>query len=187
MAFTIRQVFNLKSEKPRKQRKFLHEAPLHKRRKIIAAHLSKDLIRQYKRRSLPLKKGDEVKIVRGKERGKVGKISRIDSKYYQVFLEGVTRKRTVGTAAQTAFHPSNLLIVNPDLTDEKRRKILLRKVKEIKIPEKKEEPKKETKKSEEKTEVKHETEKATGAAVLESGEEGKKVGSHTKTGTAQKV
>ena len=34
-----------KSKQPRKQRKFLYNAPLHVRRKIMSAHLSKELTR----------------------------------------------------------------------------------------------------------------------------------------------
>ena len=126
--------------------------------------------------------------MRGKERGRAGKISAIDYRNYVVFIEGITDKRTVGTAAQIPFSASNLLVVNPDLNDEQRRKTLLRKVKEIRMPERAE--KKEAAKAagqENKTEVKHEAEKASGAGVLESGEKGDKVGSRSKAGSAQKA
>ena len=201
-----------KSIQPRKQRKFLFTAPLHIRRKILSAHLSKELRNQYKRRALPIRKGDEIKIMRGENVGKTGKISRVDLKKYKVYVEGITAKRTVGTEVQIPFSPSNLLITNLNLDDQKRRNILLRKVKEVKIPEKKVEQKTETKvetktetkieekpktqenKEEMKTEKvkqtkeeKRETKKIGGAEVLESAKENKEMGNRSKSRPAQKV
>ena len=121
-----------KSKKPRKQRKFLVEAPLHLRRKMIAAHLSKELREKYKRRSLALRKGDEVEIMRGEFKGKKGKVSRIDTKKYRVYIEGITRKKSTGELVQVPIHPSNLRIVGLNLDDKWRKKILERKV-ELKV------------------------------------------------------
>ena len=67
------------SKKPGKKRKLLYQAPLHKRKKFLSARLSKELTKQLKRRSLSLRKGDEVKIVRGQFKKTTGKISKIDS------------------------------------------------------------------------------------------------------------
>ena len=116
-----------KSKKARKQRKFLYTAPLHLRRKMLAAHLSKELRGKYKRRSFPIRKGDEVLVMRGKLKGKTGKISRINLNKYRVYIEGITRKRTVGTEVQVSIHPSNLQITNLNLADKRRIKILERK------------------------------------------------------------
>jgi len=116
-----------KSKKPKKQRKFLYTAPLHLRRKMLASHLSKELREKYKRRSLPVRKGDEVLVMRGKLKGKIGKIARINLKKYRVYIEGITRKRTVGTEVQVPIHPSNLQLTNLNLADKKRIKVLERK------------------------------------------------------------
>lgn len=115
-----------KSKKPRKQRKFLREAPLHIRRKIISAHLSKELREKYKRRSLPLRKGDEVKIMRGEFKGTIGKIVRIDTKNYKVYIDTAKKKRTVGTEYLVPISPSNLMIIKLNLDDKYRMKILER-------------------------------------------------------------
>jgi large subunit ribosomal protein L24 len=115
-----------KSKKPRKQRKFLYNAPLHVRRKLMSAHLSKELRKQYKKRTFPVRKGDEVEIMRGEFAGKRGKVSKVDYKNYKVYVEGITRKRTTGTDVQVPFHPSKLKIINLNLEDELRRKALLR-------------------------------------------------------------
>lgn len=118
-----------KSSKPRKQRKFLFTAPLHLRRKFLSSHLSKELREKYKTRSFPVRKGDEVEIMRGKFKKKTGKISRVDLKEYKVYIEGIIRKRTTGVDVQVPIHPSNLRIMNLNLEDKKRVKILERKAK----------------------------------------------------------
>ncbi|MEM5879382.1 MAG: 50S ribosomal protein L24 [Candidatus Aenigmatarchaeota archaeon] len=118
-----------KSKKARKQRKFLFNAPLHLRRKMISAHLSKELKEKYKKRSLSLRKGDEVEIMCGEFKGKRGKISRIDSKKYKVYIEGITRKKTTGAEVQVPIHPSNLRIISLNLDDKKRVEALERKIK----------------------------------------------------------
>jgi len=114
----------IKSKQPRKQRKFLYNAPLHVRRKILSAHLSKELRMKYKRRGFPIRKDDEVEVMRGEHRKKRGKISKVDLKKYKVYVEGITIKRTDGTERQIAFHPSNLKIVNLNLQDKLRVKAL---------------------------------------------------------------
>jgi len=116
-----------KSKKPRKQRKFLYNAPLHLRRKMISAHLSKELREKYKTRSMPLRKGDEVEVMRGEFKKRKGKVLRIDTKKYKVYVEGITRKKTDGTERLVPFHPSNLKIINLNLEDKRRVKILERK------------------------------------------------------------
>ncbi len=115
-----------KSKKPRKQRKFLYNAPLHIRRKMISAHLSKELREKYKRRSIPLRKGDEVKVMRGEFKGTIGKIVRIDTKEYKVYIDTVKKKRSIGTEYLVPIHPSNLLITNLNLEDKYRIKMLER-------------------------------------------------------------
>jgi large subunit ribosomal protein L24 len=118
-----------KSKKARKQRKFLLTAPLHLRRKMISAHLSKELKEKYKRRSLPVRKGDEVEIMRGEFKGRKGKVSRVDLKNYKVYIEGITRKKTTGIEVQVPIHPSNLRIIGLNLNDKKRLEVLERKIK----------------------------------------------------------
>jgi len=140
----------MKSKQPRKQRKFLYTAPLHRRRKMVASHLSKDLRQRFKRRSMPLRKGDEIEVMTGKFAGKKSKVLRIDYKFYQVFVDGVMIKRTDGTERQAPLHASNLKITSLNLTDKKRIKVLERKGK-VEIPKQPiEEKKKEEKPKEEK-------------------------------------
>lgn len=114
---------------PRKQRKYRHNAPLHVRHRLISAHLDKALRKEYKKRSLPLRKGDEVKIMRGRFSGVRGKITRVDLKRLKAYVDSAKVKKVSGQEVEAALEPSNLLITKPDLEDKKRRKFMARKPK----------------------------------------------------------
>lgn len=116
----------MNSIKPGKQRKAFFQAPLHKKHKFLAAHLSKELRLQWKRRSLPLRKGDEVKVMRGKFDGTAGKVSRIDMKALKVYIDSVKRKKASGQEVQVPVHPSKIMITNPLMDDPKRKEIMQR-------------------------------------------------------------
>jgi len=122
----------LKSSQPRKKRKFLYTAPLHIRRKLLSAHLSKELRMKYKARSFPVRKNDEVEVMRGKFRGKKGKVTGVDYDNYRIYVEGASRKRTAGTEAQVSIDPSKVRIFNIDLSDKKRLKSMERRMKKEK-------------------------------------------------------
>jgi large subunit ribosomal protein L24 len=118
----------MKSKKPNKQRKMLFQAPLHKRHKFLSAHLAKDLISKWKRRSLSIRKGDEVKVMRGEFKGTVGKISKVDLKRLKVYIESVKRRKVSGEEVHVPIKASNLLLLNPVMDDKKRMEIINRKV-----------------------------------------------------------
>lgn len=109
-----------KSKKPKKQRKFIRTAPLHVRRKLMAAHLSAEMKKQHGKRSTPVRKGDEAVVMRGKFKKRTGKIARVNAKKYRVYIEGVMVKRTDGTERQAPIHPSNLKITKLNLQDKRR-------------------------------------------------------------------
>jgi len=117
----------IKSKNPSKQRKAVYNAPLHRRQKMMAVHLSKDLRSQFNFRCIPVRKGDEVAVVRGKFKKKTGKVAKVSLKKLRVYIDGITRKKVNGTEVQVPFHPSNLMITNLDLTDKRRQKIVQRK------------------------------------------------------------
>ncbi len=119
----------LNSKKPKKQRKFLYNAPLHLRHKMVSAHLSRELREKYGFRSIPLRKGDKVRVVRGDYRGKEGKVAEVDLKSYRVHIEGVTHKKVDGTEVYYPVHPSNLVVVDLDTSDDMRMKIIERRSK----------------------------------------------------------
>lgn len=116
----------MKTINPGKQRKRRFNAPLHKRQKMMSIHLSKNLREQYKKRAIGARKGDEVRVMRGKYRGETGKISKINLKRYKVYIDTIKRKKVSGQEVGVPFDASNLLMLNPVMEDAKRKKIISR-------------------------------------------------------------
>ncbi len=114
------------SKQPRKQRKYLYNAPLHVRRKIIRAHLSKELKQLLKRRSVTVRVGDYVKIERGDFRDKTGYVIYIDTRNYRVYVDCAYITKKNGEKSYYPIHPSKLTVLKLNLTDKKRLETLLR-------------------------------------------------------------
>ncbi len=110
----------------RKQRKFRLNAPLHIKRKFLNAGLSKDLKTKNKKNSIPLRKGDTVKIMRGQFKKQTGKIARVDLKSSCVYIEGIEMSKKDGTKVQRPIHASNVQIISASFEDQKRKKMLNR-------------------------------------------------------------
>ena len=91
----------------------------------MSANLSKELRKKYKKRSLPLRKGDMVKIMRGKFRKKTGKIIAVNSKKMKIEIEGMQIKKQDGSKANVKFNPSFLQITELNLEDRKRNESLV--------------------------------------------------------------
>ncbi len=108
------------SSRPGKQRKFVFNAPLHLKHKFLNAHLSKDLRKKYGKRSLPVRKGDEVFVFRGNFKKKKAKVSVIDLKRTRVALENIQRTKKDGTKVNVWFAPRVLQITTLNLDDKKR-------------------------------------------------------------------
>jgi large subunit ribosomal protein L24 len=130
------------SRQPRKQRKYLANAPLHIRHKLMSAHLSKELRKKYGKRNFPLRKGDSVKVMRGEYKKKTGKIESVNMGKLKVLLEGVYKSKKDGTKIKIHFQPSNLLITELNTDDKKRTEALNRKFTAAKKTEVKKEAKK---------------------------------------------
>lgn len=113
------------SKKPGKQRKYSANAPLHLRRKFMSANLSKELRKKYRKRSFPLRKGDMVKIMRGKFRKKTGKIITVNGKKMNVEIEGMQIKKQDGSKVNVKFNPQLLQITELNLEDRKRNESLI--------------------------------------------------------------
>ncbi len=118
------------SSQPRKQRKYLANAPLHLRKKFVSANLSKELRKKEGKRNIPVKKGDKVKICRGKFRGKTGKILEVNLKKSKVIIEGIQVKKMDGSKANVKMQPSNLQII--ELADRKQKAKTANENKEVK-------------------------------------------------------
>lgn len=109
------------SKNPRKQRKYRTNAPLNIKRKFLSVHLSKELRNKYKIRNTPIKKEDKVKIIRGQFKGKIGKIVQVLTKKSKVFIENIQTTKKDGAKNYYPIEPSNLTIIELNLTDKRRR------------------------------------------------------------------
>jgi large subunit ribosomal protein L24 len=140
------------SIQPRKQRKMRYNAPIHRRRKLIASHLAEDLMLKYNKRSVPVKKGDTVKIIRGGLKGHIGKVASVDTRKMKIGVEGATIAKADKSQVARPIDPSNVIITHLDLSDPWRsKKIGEGKIKrKRKVKEKKEEKAVEKEKKEEK-------------------------------------
>ena len=116
----------MKTIKPGKQRKMLYNAPLHKKRKWTAAHLEENLLLKYDKRSIPIVKGDTVRVMRGSFRGHEDKIAHVNIKKGYLEIEGITMSKADGNKIAKPVHPSNVMITKLNLTDKWRRNKLER-------------------------------------------------------------
>ena len=116
-----------KSKQPRKQRKYRYYAPLHIKQKFMGVHLSKELHKKYNKRSMSLRKGDGVKVIRGQFKNKTGKIEEVNLKKILVYVSGIEIVKRDGTKARHPIHPSNLIITEVNMDDKMRNKIFERK------------------------------------------------------------
>ncbi|MEK6800815.1 MAG: 50S ribosomal protein L24 [Nanoarchaeota archaeon] len=115
------------SSQPRKQRKYRFNAGLHTKHKFLSAPLSKSLRQKYGKRSLPLRKGDEVLVMRGSFKKKKAKVVSVNLKTLKVALENMQRSKKDGTKVNVYFQPSKLQIQSLFLEDKTRVNSLNRK------------------------------------------------------------
>ncbi len=108
------------SVQPRKQRKYLHNLPRHLKHRLMAATLSKELRKKHGKRSIPVKKNDMVKVLRGSFSGKTGKISSVSTKKIAAYIEGVETSRRDGTKVLVPIKASNLMIIELNEQDSRR-------------------------------------------------------------------
>ncbi|KAG6331654.1 hypothetical protein ID866_7438, partial [Astraeus odoratus] len=114
------------SSSRRKARKAHFSAPSSVRRKIMSSPLSKELRTKYNTRSLPIRKDDEVRIVRGKYKGREGKVTQVYRKKWVIHVDRVQRDKSNGASVPIGVHPSKVVITTIKL-DKDRRAILDRK------------------------------------------------------------
>lgn len=86
----------------RKQRKAHFAAPSSERRRLMSCRLSKELKEKYGVRSMPIRKNDEIKILKGKGKNKTGKVVQVYRKKWCVHVDKIQRDKQNG---QTVFLP----------------------------------------------------------------------------------
>jgi large subunit ribosomal protein L24 len=120
------------SKKPGKQRKYAANAPTHIRHKFLGTHLSKDLRKKQGVRTVPLIKGDKVKVMRGKFKGHTGTVDAVDIKKVVVYITGIEIVKKDGSKVVPPIRPSNMMIIDLNLNDKRRLKRLKKESKEDK-------------------------------------------------------
>lgn len=101
---------------------------------MLSVNLAKPLREKYKIRNIEVRKGDKVKIMRGKDKKKSGKVIEVKTKLLKVYIEGMQKKKTDGSKVNIPFKASNLQIVELNLDDKKRMKKLMNEKGEVKKP-----------------------------------------------------
>ena len=108
------------SKSPTKQRRRIRNAAMHERKSLLKCQLDEFLQEEYGLRSLVVKKGDLVKVMRGQFRDTEGKVTAVSYKKARVFLDSSTITKADGKEAPVPVHPSNLMLVKLELDDERK-------------------------------------------------------------------
>ncbi|KAF9978990.1 hypothetical protein BGZ73_007877 [Actinomortierella ambigua] len=114
------------SSSRRKSRKAHFSAPSDLRRKIMSASLSKELREKHSVRSIPIRKDDEVMVVRGNFKGREGKVVQVYRRKWVIHIERVNREKANGASVAVGIHPSKVVITKVHM-DKDRQALLDRK------------------------------------------------------------
>ena len=85
------------SSSRRKCRKAHFTAPSSERRKLMSAALDAELKAKHKVNAMPIRKDDEVRVVRGKYKNREGKVCAVYRKKWVIHITNVTREKVNGT------------------------------------------------------------------------------------------
>ena len=107
------------SKQPRKQRTWLYSMPIHSKYKLLAARLNKDLKEKYKLKSLSVRKGDRVKVLRGDFKKLEGDVLDVDTKNQSITVQGATITKSDGSQVTRPIRPSNVMLLK--LVEDRRR------------------------------------------------------------------
>jgi len=110
----------------RKQRKAHFSADSTSKRKRMSAPLSEELRKKYNVRSLPIRKDDEVQVVRGTFKNRDGKVTQVYRKKYVIHIERITREKNNGATVNLGVDPSKCVITKLHM-DPDRKALLDRK------------------------------------------------------------
>jgi len=109
---------------PRRQRKALYTASPTERRARMTVPLSRELRARFHRRSLPLRKGDTVRVLAGSFEGREERVARVDRRGYTVTLDNVTLKTADEKMKPLSLGVGHLVITRLNLSDPWRRRAM---------------------------------------------------------------
>jgi large subunit ribosomal protein L24 len=112
----------IQSSKPRQQRKFRYNAPMHLRQHFLHVHVDKALRAKLKlnKRTVQIAKGDTVKIMAGSKRGNTGKVTGVSLRKGSITIDSLVRKNARGKELQVPIRISNVYVTDLNLTDKRR-------------------------------------------------------------------
>ena len=111
----------LKYSRPRKNREAFRNLAYHQRKRLLNVHLSKELREELHTRSLPVRKGDTVLVVKGKHSGWQKKVIKISLKKIKVQIEGIKTTKTDSTEIFHWIAPSNCVITGLGERDDRKK------------------------------------------------------------------
>ncbi|MEM0053353.1 MAG: 50S ribosomal protein L24 [Nitrososphaeria archaeon] len=123
----------MSSTKPSKVRKRVLNAPWHIKNKMLNARLSDELRSKYGVKTVRVRKGDSVKIVRGEFAGVEGKVTSVDLKTGRITVEGVFRENIRGEQVPVKIHASKIIITSLNLEDKLRKEKLEAKARKVEV------------------------------------------------------
>ncbi|CCK69002.1 60S ribosomal protein uL24 KNAG_0B05700 [Huiozyma naganishii CBS 8797] len=109
-----------------KSRKAYFTAPSSERRVLMSAPLSKDLRAQYGIKALPIRREDEVLVVRGAKKGQEGKVSSVYRLKFGIQVDKISKEKSNGASVPINLHPSKVVITKLHL-DKDRKALIERK------------------------------------------------------------
>ncbi|KAF3827256.1 hypothetical protein GH733_002742, partial [Mirounga leonina] len=119
--------------------KMAFQCTSHIRRKIMSSPLSKEPRQKYNIRSMPIRKDDELQVVRGHYKGQqIGEVVQVHRKKYVIYIEHVQREKANSTTVHQGGYHHRLKL------DKDRKKILERKAKSRQVGKEKGKYKEET-------------------------------------------
>ena len=116
----------IRSSKPRKQRRFRFNAPLHERQHFTHAHLDKALRAKLgiKKAAVQICKGDTVKVMEGSKKGTTGKVTSVSLRSGRITLDSLIKKNAKAKEFGVTVHASNVYITDLNLKDKYRANLL---------------------------------------------------------------
>ncbi len=115
----------VKTKNPSKQRKRnIYKTNIYGKRKLLVARLDKPLLKTTSKKRLTVRKADTVKILRGKYKGKSGKVEKVSYTKAKVYIKDIKQTNSRGQDKLIPFNASNLVIIELFLNDNKRIKNL---------------------------------------------------------------
>ncbi|MEM2940898.1 MAG: 50S ribosomal protein L24 [Thermoproteota archaeon] len=100
--------------------------------KASSVHLSRELRAKHGFRSLPVRTGDRIMIVKGDYKGVEGDVNRVDRVKGRVYVSGVYRENARGEQRLVPIPLNSVILIKIDEKDKWRKRVLERKSKSVK-------------------------------------------------------